>query len=595
MTTTIATRCTGRVPSQSRLAAALLSTLTLTASACYQGRYDAIPGADDDPASNDGDPADTSGADDDNAQDLDIECGPHSSPLRRLTRTQYINTVQALFPGRDLSEVASVMPADATAHGFENAAAMQVPSPALIEGYQRAALAITRSVFADTPTTAQTLGQPIPAAREDALALGRATIEAYGPRMFRRPMTDDERERYVELFEGSFEDTGNLDDDFIVALAVAVQAMMQAPAFLYIIEHGEGEAQAEPGEVIPLTSWELASRLSYLLWDSMPDDVLLAAAEDDALRTPEQIKAQVRRMLEAEPARAAVRGFHRQWLRFDDLLDETKDAATHPQWSQDLLDAAYEQLGRFVEASIFDGEGTVAALLTSHEFPVDARLASLLGVSVSGEGWETIALPPEQRRGVLTLPGILAAQAHPVDPSPVLRGVFIRDRILCAPLPPPPDEVDAIPPADDPSEPKTNRDRYEQHSTDPECAGCHSLIDGIGFPFEHYDAIGAFRTEDRGFPIDASGELVAAGDADGAVDGPMELVDRLAGSTTVQHCVATQWFRYAFARDAEADGPDTCTTDDLQTALAESGGDIRELLVQIALSDGFRQRRIPID
>lgn len=566
----------------------------LFAGGCYVGGPGSA-GADDGGTDSGGSGGQDDGSDDSSSDQPNAECGPQASPLRRLTTVQYVNTVEALFPGWDFEAVASMMPLDGSSEGFENAASMQVPSPALVSGYQRAALSITATIFADGAATAQTLGQEIPADRQEAIALAHGTIEAYGPRIFRRPLSDDERQLYVEMFDASFEDTGYPDDDFVVALAVTFQAMMQAPAFLYIVEHGEGEAEAEPGEVVPLTSWEMASRLSYMLWDSMPDDELFAAAEADALRTPEQLEAQARRMLEAPAARTMMRNFHRQWLRFDDLLDEMKDPATHPEWSADLAQSAYQQLGEFVEHTMFEGEGTLGALLTSNEIPVDARIAPLLGVTASDD-WEPLVLDPEQRRGVLTLPGILAAQAHPVHPSPVLRGVFIRDRILCSPLPPPPDNVDAIPPEEGQGgEATTNRQRYEEHVTNAECAGCHQFIDGIGLPFEHYDAIGAFRTEDAGLPVDASGELVGIGEVDGPVDDAMQLIDRLAASEQAQQCVSTQWFRHAFARDAEPSGTDACTTDDLQAALAESGGDIRELLVRLAVTDGSRQRRIPID
>jgi len=522
----------------------------------------------------------------------DDTCGPQESPLRRMSNVQYLNTLGDLFGDRDFSNVSTGLPADARSHGFENAAALQVPSPALIEGYYRAAYTVTQTLFGDLQAAEATIGRAIPMDRPSALDVGASVIEEHGRRMFRRPLSDVEIDRYVGIFEANFDDAGRPADDFVVGLASAFLAMLQSPHFVYIAERGDSEG--EPGDLVRLTDYEVASRLSYLLWDSMPDEELFIAAEAGDLQTAAALEAQARRMLEAPRAQTSLRNFHRQWLQFDSLLDEMKDLPTYPAWSEDLLNAEYEQMGEFVDHVMFEGEGTIAALLTSTEFPVDARLAPLMGVEWQGEGWTTMALDPTQRRGFLTLPGWLAAHAHPVDPSPVLRGVAIRDQILCSPLPPPPDTVDATPPEPgEGAEPLTNRDRYVQLTSDSSCAACHTLIHGIGFPFEIYDSVGAFRTEDQDQPIDASGIILGFGEADGAVADALELIDRLATSEAVERCVTRQWFRYGFAREPDLEGSEVCAMDEFQAILHESGGNMRELLIAIVTSDTFGFRRIP--
>ena len=555
---------------------------------CYVG-VDADLGGGDGSSSSDG--TDGSDGDDDDVGPDGQLCRAHESPLRRLTVRQYINTLEDLFPGQSFDDLETLLPADAHAHGFENTAMLQVPSSALIEGYQRGALEVTRTVFAGAEAFEVATGLPVPGSTQEANTAAETLIRELGRRIFRRPVRDAEVERYGQVFAASFESTGNLGDDFLVAASLTVSAMLQSPSFLYLLEEGQGQDDAAPGELVALTSWEVASRLSYFLWDSMPDEELLVAAEADALQTPDQIEEQVRRMLELPRGRAAVVNLHRQWLGFDHVLLEMKDPASYPDWSEDTLLDAHEQLERFVEHNFYAGDGTLEALFTSNEAPVSAELAQLMGVSVSGD-WDVVELDPSQRRGILTMPGFLAGHAHPVHPSPVLRGQFIRDRVLCAPVPPPPDNVDATPPSGA-DENSTNRERYDAFLENESCAGCHVLLHGVGYPFEAYDSVGAFRTTDAGKPVDASGELVGIPGLDTIpVDDAMGLVDAIAQADATRRCAATQFFRSGFARDPQEQA-DSCLTDDLVQALDESDGDLRELMVTLARSTDFRHRRIP--
>ncbi len=521
----------------------------------------------------------------------EVSCAPAASPLRRMTNSQYVNTLEALFPGNTLDELHGVLPTDASLHGFKTAAQTQIPSPALVEAYQRGALFVTEVVFPDPTTTEDTLGVSIPSDREEARQLGLDTIDSLGVRVFRRQLSDGDRARYGALFDAAFVDESSVEDDFIVALSVTVNAMLQSPQFLYIF--GLAEVTDDGSGVAALDDYELASRLSYLLWDSMPDEALLAAAAAGELTDPDQLEAHAIRMLEEAPARGALATFHRQWLHFDDLLGEMKDPATFPDWNDDVQASMHEQMSRYVEHVMFEGEGTVEALLTGTSVPVDQTLADFMGIPAPDDAWAPATLPGEGRRGVLTLPGFLAAQAHPVNPSPVLRGVFIRERLLCQPLPEPPDDIDPIPnDGEGGGDPVTNRERYQEHVTDPACAGCHNLIDGIGFPFEVYDAVGMHRTLDAGQPIDASGELLGTTDADGPVANASEMIDKLATSEDVQRCVARQWFRHGFAREVSDAEGDTCALDLLDTALADSGGDVRELLLAFVRTESFTHRRL---
>lgn len=566
----------------------LSAALTLTAG-CYVG-LDAdvqeTEGSIDDTEDGDGEDGD-----DDVGPDGQL-CRAHESPLRRLTVRQYINTLEDLFPGQDFAGLDTLLPADAESHGFENIARLQVPSAALIEGYQRGALEVTRTVFASPDAFEVNTGLEVPDTAEAANAAAESVIRDLGYRIFRRPVTDAEVQRYGSVFAASFESTGNMGDDFLVAISLTVSAMLQSPHFLYILEEGRDGADAAPGELVPLTSYEVASRLSYFLWDSTPDDDLLAAAEADALQSAEQIEEQVRRMLELPRGRAAVVNLHRQWLGFDHVLLEMKDPSTYPQWSEQALLDSHEQMERFVEHNFFEGEGTLQALFTSSEVPMSAAMAEVMGVSSPGDEWTIASLDPTERRGILTLPGFLAGHAHPVHPSPVLRGQFVREAVLCAPVPPPPDDIDPTPPGDV-GEDSTNRQRYDAFLENDSCAGCHTLLHGIGYPFEIYDSVGAFRNTDAGQSVDASGQVVAIpGLEDTEVANALEMMDVIAGAQATKVCTADQFFRGGFGRDPDPEA-DSCLTDDLVQVLEESDGDLHELMVGLARSTDFRYRRIP--
>ncbi len=489
-----------------------------------------------------------------------------------------------------LEDLGDVFPEEGSAHGFENAATMQVPSPALIEGYQRAALRVVMGAFENPTQFEASLGRSFPSDREAATNLAADVLPDLGQRALRRPLTSEEETHYLDVFATHFEDSGAYEDDVLLAFAMMVSSLLQAPDFVYLLEYGVGEDSAAEGDLLPLTQWELASRLSYFLWNSMPDAELFEVAAAGSLGSVEALETQARRLLAHPKGRRAVREFHRQWLDADRVLEQPKDPATYPEWTTSVAEAASEQVGRFAEFHIFEGEGNIRALLAGTEFPLHEELQGLFDEDASGD-WDVVELDPSRRVGLLSLPGVLASQAHPVHPSPVLRGQFIRERILCTPLPPPPPTVDASPPMVDGEDDRTNRERYEEISENATCDACHVYMHAVGFPFENYDSIGAFRTTDGGKPIDSSGELLGIAGLEGNVSNAGELSAALSESEVAAHCMVTQWFRHGFAREPAEDG-DACTSDELRASMASSRGDIQELLVDLVLSEDFRMRRV---
>jgi hypothetical protein len=496
---------------------------------------------------------------------------PGDAPIRRMTRFEYNNTVRDLLG--DTTNPADGFGAEEEALGFNNNAANLTTSEQLAEKYMLAAEGVSERATADLAS----LLPCDPAIDEEQCA--KDFIEEFLTRAYRRPPTADEKATFFGLWE-----VGKAETDFTVGVQLVIQAALQAPAFLYRVEFG---LPAEGGkEIVGLDDWEMASRLSYLLWGSMPDDELFAAAEAGELSSKEQVAAQARRMLELPQARDSVRNFHQQWLDYDRIANVGKSEELFPDWSTAIGQLMREETETFLDQVIFEGEGNLDALLTAPYSYMNAELAAFYGVdAMVGEGFEKVDLDPKERAGLLTLGTLLTINAHSNQTSPVHRGKLVREQFLCDLMPAPPADVMITVPEPDPN--SSARERFAQHSEDKACSGCHSLMDPLGFGFENYDAIARFRTEENDQPIDASGTITAS-DVDGDFVGAVGLAKKLAGSEDVQRCYAKQWFRYAYGR-GENKG-DNCTTDWLDASFVESGGNITELLVALTQTDAFFYR-----
>jgi hypothetical protein len=321
----------------------------------------------------------------------------------------------------------------------------------------------------------------------------------------------------------------------------------------------------------------------------MPDDALFDAADSGALATDEGLAAEVDRMLQDPRAQDAIASFHLQWLGVDEIEDMEKAAELYPAFDAELAEAMKQETARFASFAVLEDDGKLDTLLTApYTLTEDPALLELYGATLPLEyqPGDPIPLDPTQRAGVLTQAGVLAHHAHPDQSSPILRGVLVRQNFFCQMLPPPPPDVDNVPPSPDPD--ATTREQFSQHTADPACAGCHQLIDPLGFGLENYDATGAFRRLEGDNPVDASGELLGT-DVDGAFDGGVALSHVMAQSDQVRECVSRQWFRFAFGRSEAME--DSCTLDRLNQAFAASDFEIKALLRELVVSDAFRFRR----
>jgi hypothetical protein len=496
------------------------------------------------------------------------------APLARLTSLEYRNTVADLFPGLTLPELA--LPADNVVEGFDNNANGQTASPALIEAYGADARAVADVVVANR--TKLLPCNPTAAAQE--AACGDQWISAFVPRAYRRPISAEEKSRLVTFFEAS-----RASYDFSTAVGLVVQAVLQAPQFLYRVELGGTPKNGTAA----LSGYELASRLSYFFWDTMPDGELLDAATSGELDTQAGVATHARRLLADPRARIAVATFHRQWLRFDKMDAMQKSPALFPNFNAQVADSLRESAEKFVDHVFWDMGGSLDALLMDNGAYVNDDIAGIYGLPKTGSSaleWrETDA---KRRSGILTQAGLLAGFAHETTDSPVLRGVFVMDRFFCSPPPPPPANINlALPESTNSSTPMTTRDRFAQTHEQGTCATCHHAIDGFGFGFSHYDAVGGWRETDNGLPVNATG-WVTGTDAAGDFDGAVQLGQKMAESTQVSQCVTEQWFRYALG--VGSSDMDSCTVAQVTKAMTNSQGDMREILIATVSSDAFRHR-----
>lgn len=506
-------------------------------------------------------------------------CVPTSAPapIRRLTRTEYNLVVRDLF-ATSMRPADSFVP-DEEMHGFDNNASALWVSQILAEQYQAAAELVAAEVTEDLDAL---LHCSMFVWSEEQCAL--AFIESFGLRAYRRPLTDDEYARLVTLFESE----RLIEDSIASGVAAVIEALLQSPHFLYRVEFGTA-LEGESG-IHQLTSYEIASRLSFLLWNSMPDATLFEAAADDALLERSEIAEQARRLLDDEKSVDAFQNFHHQWMQLERLEHAARDEDMFPNFSQTVKPLLIEETERFFESVAMDGSASFHDLLLSQTTYLNAELSQHYGVEGPSpeEGWQAITMPEDERAGLLTLGGVLTGLSKYNQTSPILRGVFVREAFLCDPPPPPPDEVEITPPEYDPN--LSTRERFAAHTEDPSCAACHNMIDPIGFGFENYDPVGRYReTEGNGLVIDASGELLYTIDIDGSFVGAVELAHRLTESEQVKECYVDQWFRFGYGRKAVFE--DNCNVDGLREIFSQHDGNIDELLVGLTQTTTFTHKR----
>ena len=490
---------------------------------------------------------------------------PGRALVRRLSNSEYDATIVSLLG--DKTGYAAAFPTDTVVNGFSNNTDVQDVPPALAEQYMVVSEQIAANATKDTDAL---LGCKL-AAGETCI---NDFITRFGMRAWRRPITTVEQTDLLSVYRSAADTT--------TGVRLLLEAFLVAPSFLYRVEVGVPVA----GQTYrALTSWEIASRLSYFLTGTMPDDALLATAQADRLTTEVEIAAEAKRILATPAARARVAEFFAGWLDLRAVDRLQRDTTQFPKWDSRLPALLASETKTFATTVIFDGEGDLTTLLTAPFTFGDPSLASYYGGTVSStlNGVARIALPPAQRAGLLTQAAFLATHAKEIATDPVSRGKFVRERIFCQGLPPPPADIVIAAPEITPG--TTTRQRFTQHEAEPLCASCHKFIDPIGLAFENFDAIGQWREQEQGQPIDVSGELTGT-DVTGAIVGVVPMTAKLAQSQQVTTCFVRQWFRFAFGRaESDSDDPRIGT---IAGGFKSANGKVQDLLIALTTTPDFR-------
>ncbi|HVJ16504.1 MAG TPA: DUF1588 domain-containing protein, partial [Polyangiaceae bacterium] len=466
----------------------------------------------------------------------------------------------ALEPARDF-------PPDSPGGGFSSNrgdAASQL-------GVEKLMLA-AEALAAEAVTKLATLA-PCTATTPDA-ACARQFYTDFGRKAYRRNLDQSELDELGQLYSW-----GETNGGVSLAYQIVIERVLQSPHFFYHVERTG--APLAGTNIAPLTGASMADRLAAFIWHSLPDVALLDAAERGELDTPAGVAAQAERMLADAKGRDGVVEFFNQYLDIE-KLPTTEKGGTYPAYTPAVRAEMWNETASFVDFVLRQGDAKLETLLTSPLAMPSPNLAPLYGIA---PGPTFAPMDATVRSGILTHPAVLAVHAHSDQSSPVRRGAFIRDRVLCTPLPDPPPDVNANPPVVSPD--ATTRQRFEQHRALPTCASCHSLIDPVGFAFERYDGMGMYRTMDGSLPIDTTGALTGTQDIDGAFQDGVELTRRFATSKQVRECMATQWLRYAVRR-AEAPA-DACSQEQITKDFRESG-DMKQLVRAVVQSDAFRYK-----
>jgi hypothetical protein len=493
------------------------------------------------------------------------------------------NTVRDLLG--DHTQPADGFPLEDYVNGFKNQVSTQDISPRLAEAYHTAALKLAKAAFQGGEDR-RVLVPCEPKSAADSECASKF-IAQFGLQAFRRPLTETEKVRYFDLLVNEAQRTGR----FVAGAQLVVQAMLQSPKFLFRLENGP-------------RGYNIASRLSYFLWDSMPDNALLASAASGELLSSPGIEKAVRRMLSDPRARQAVDQFISQWMRFDLVLNTVKDHNVYPEFTPELAFAMSEETRRLVADLVWNDRDFMQMYTADYSF-LNPDLAALYKLPPPTSEFEKISFPADSdRAGILGHAMFLAATSKPDETSPTARGYAIREQFLCQAIPDPPPGINSTLPPVNPEQPLSNRERLQVHMSNPSCAGCHSLMDTIGFGLEKFDAIGQRREKQVitffsdavkrkesaprvSVPLDARGTIVGIPRSD--FTSPKELGKILAQSPKCQECVVRQLFRYAFGRK-ETDTDRTAIQKGVEV-FRESQFRFKELLAFIAKSLASEDQR----
>src|ERR1700690_1085380 len=504
---------------------------------------------------------------------------PGRVTIRRLNRAEYDKTVRDLL-GTAQTPGASTFPDDAPQVGFDNNGDLQTLSPVQFTLYQQAAESLAAEAMTVGSAERAKLGTCGP---PTGTACAQTLITSFGLRAFRRPLTATEVSTYVTLMATAAQEGATTDEQF----RTVVEDMLVSADFLF-----RPEIDPNPTSLTPhlLNPYETASRLSYMLYRSMPDAALFTAAANGALSQPADVQTQLQRMI-ADPKGVFAPTFASMWLGMSNLATQSFDPTLFPEFTPALAGSMDAEATNFFNEFVQRNE-PVTQLLSANFSYIDNNLATLYGIAApSGTGMvRTTLTTPQRGGGLLTMAAILAVTSQPTRTSVVRRGAWVLSQLLCAPPPDPPANV---PPFPTTMVSGTQKQVLAQHRADPSCGACHNSMDNIGLAMENYDAVGAYRTTDNGLPIDASGVFTGAiaeptGATGPTFTGAVQLAAAVAADPRFPSCVAQNALSYSIGRTLLAS--DSPYLADIAKGSSGTLG-VRDVLMNVVASDTFRMRR----
>jgi hypothetical protein len=499
---------------------------------------------------------------------------PNHPRLRRLTRAQYTNSIRDVFD-ETLIVPRSLEP-DKRPEGSSSIGGTETTiSQRGTEQYQDAAYDLAEQILRNPMRRAMYVRCTPAGVRDDACA--GTFLRTYGRRLWRRPVTEAELATMVAISGRAAEALM----DFHRGLEFGLSTILQSPNFLFREEIGTIRGAERRYE-----RYELASRLSFFLWNGPPDDALLDAAEMNQLQG-DTLARHVDRLIQSPKLRRGLDAFVTDWLRLEELDFISRDATLFPAFSADFGPSAREEVLRTIAWIVLERDGDFRDVLTTRESFVNRKLASIYGIPFPTRGagptqFERVTFSPAQpRRGILGMAAFLALEAHPTSTSPTLRGKYVRELILCEAVPPPPIGVNTAIPEPNPNA-RTLRERLEVHQEVTSCRGCHRFLDNIGLGFENFDALGRFRREDNGATIDPSGSIDSTPFAD-----PSSMATALRENPSFPRCVVNRLYRHGWGFKEEE--PQRQELERLERSFAADGYHLRGLLRAMALGEAFQR------
>ncbi|MBC8131837.1 MAG: DUF1588 domain-containing protein [Deltaproteobacteria bacterium] len=490
--------------------------------------------------------------------------------LRRLSIREYANVVSDLLGTKFRAPVIAALPPEPLLGGFDNQSSTLYVSPSFQDAV--ATLAETLAAQVDPAMLAvctTAAGSP---------ACLQTFIRSFAAKAYGRPITEPEFARANTV--------AAMGENYATSVRLVVELVLQSPHLLYLSELGAPEAAPAPQKPLALTSYEIASQLSFLLTGARPDAKLMAAAQGTGLARPEDIRLEAERLLLTARAPAELARFITGWLDMAPIAEAPKAPEVFPALTAPVLAAMQQEFDQFITAQLKGGDGTLAGFMLQQSTNIPAALAPIYGTDLRAS-----VLDPTRRRGVLSLPGLLTYHSADQHSSPIERGLFVRQQLLCQPIPAPPaSALERIEqnPVDPLDKTKTTRQKFAAHVDEPSCAACHMRFDPIGFGFEQMDGIGRFRTTENGLPIDSRGNL-AGTDIDGPFEGPAQLSMKLSQSKMFETCMVDRYFQFAQSRPTVA--ADRCVVEDWNVKFSAGGGRIKDLVLAYVTHRTFTNRK----